>query len=47
MPGGGRSAPDRARRPVRRRDYDYDVTAEEVPVNGDHGERELPRTDDK
>ena len=27
------------------RDYDFDATAEEVPVNGDSSERRLPRTD--
>ncbi|HZO05376.1 MAG TPA: FxsA family protein [Solirubrobacterales bacterium] len=28
------------------RDYDYDVTAEEVPTNGSGDGRQLPRTDD-
>jgi UPF0716 protein FxsA len=28
------------------RPYDFDVTAEEVPVNGDGHDRQLPRTDD-
>lgn len=27
------------------RDYDFDATAEEVPVDGDRGERQLPPTD--
>ena len=28
------------------REYDFDATAEEVPVNGDASERQLPRSDD-
>lgn len=42
MPGGG-SGPDSARGA---RDYDFDATAEEVPVNGERSERRLPRSDD-
>jgi UPF0716 protein FxsA len=45
MPDGGGSGDGPGRRPGR--DYDYDATAEEVPVNGDSGKRELPRLDDK
>jgi UPF0716 protein FxsA len=40
--GGGGPGDQRASR-----DYDFDATAEEVPVNGDNGDRQLPRTDDK
>jgi UPF0716 protein FxsA len=29
------------------RDYDYDVTAEEMPTNGNGAGRELPRIDDE
>jgi UPF0716 protein FxsA len=36
-PGGGGAG----------RDYDYDVPAEEVPVNGDGGERRLGRSDEE
>jgi UPF0716 protein FxsA len=44
MPGGGGPAgPASGDRPSR--DYDFEATAEEVPVNGDSGERQLPRTD--
>jgi UPF0716 protein FxsA len=45
MPGGGAAGPDTSGRPSR--DYDFEATAEEVPVNGDRGERQLPRTDDE
>ena len=43
MPGAGgpRPGPDGPNR-----NYDFDVTAEEVPINGDNGERQLPRSDD-
>ncbi len=44
MPGGGRTGPGPA--PGGGRPYDFDATAEEVPVNGDGGERQLPRIDD-
>jgi UPF0716 protein FxsA len=43
--GGGGPARGPGERPTR--DYDFDATAEEVPANGDRGERELPRLDDK
>jgi len=43
MPGGG--GPMRDPRGEPSRDYDYDATAEEVPVNGDS--RQLPRVDDE
>jgi UPF0716 protein FxsA len=36
-PGGGGSRPSR--------DYDFDATAEEVPTNGDPGQRRLPGDD--
>ena len=39
-PGGSGSGPGA-------RPYDFDVSAEEVPVNGDGGERRLPRVDDE
>jgi len=43
VPGGGpRPGP-----PGPSRDYDFDATAEEVPVNGERGERQLPRVDDE
>jgi UPF0716 protein FxsA len=42
MPGSGRAGPA----PSGGRPYDFDATAEEVPVNGDGGERQLPRIDD-
>jgi UPF0716 protein FxsA len=45
MPGGGGSPRGPSGAPTR--DYDFEATAEEVPVNGDRGERELPRIDDK
>jgi UPF0716 protein FxsA len=45
MPGGGGSQRGPGGAPTR--NYDFDATAEEVPVNGDRGERELPRLDDK
>jgi UPF0716 protein FxsA len=41
MPGMGRSAAG----PAGRR-YDFDATAEEVPVNGNGSERQLPRIDE-
>ena len=41
--GGG---PGRGSAGGPRRDYDYDVTAEEVPTNGNGAGRELPRIDD-
>jgi UPF0716 protein FxsA len=41
--GSGRKGDD----PGPSRDYDFDATAEEVPVNGDRGERRLPRVDDE
>ena len=41
VPGMGRSGAGPAGRP-----YDFDATAEEVPVNGSGGERQLPRIDD-
>jgi UPF0716 protein FxsA len=47
MPGGtgpfGRGTPGG---PGPQRDYDYDVTAEEMPTNGNGAGRELPRIDD-
>jgi UPF0716 protein FxsA len=45
VPGGGGSPRGPGGAPTR--DYDFEATAEEVPVNGDRGERELPRIDDK
>jgi UPF0716 protein FxsA len=46
MPGGGQFGSGRGpREPGASRDYDFDATAEEVPVNGDRGERRLPPTD--
>jgi UPF0716 protein FxsA len=44
MSGGG---PVRGAGAKPNRDYDFDATAEEVPVNGDGGERRLPRVDDE
>jgi UPF0716 protein FxsA len=41
MPGRGGAGPPRGTR-----HYDYDVTAEEVPVNGDGAGRQLPRIED-
>jgi UPF0716 protein FxsA len=41
MPGRGTPGPAGGTRP-----YDFDASAEEVPVNGDGHERQLPRTDD-
>ncbi|MDX6624391.1 MAG: protein FxsA [Solirubrobacterales bacterium] len=38
--GGGGPGPDQPNR-----EYDYDVTAEEEPANGDGGERRLPRSE--
>ena len=32
--------------PRQGRHYDFDATAEEMPTNGDRGDRQLPRTDD-
>ena len=47
MPGGGSFGAGRGPGdPGPSRDYDFEATAEEVPVNGDRGERQLPRTDD-
>jgi UPF0716 protein FxsA len=49
MPGGGGPF-GQGGRPGERppgRDYDYDVTAEEMPTNGTGGERQLPRVDDE
>jgi UPF0716 protein FxsA len=44
IPGGfGRSA---GPRPPGGRPYDFDASAEEMPPNGDGGERRLPRTED-
>ncbi|HET7121760.1 MAG TPA: FxsA family protein [Solirubrobacterales bacterium] len=44
MPGSfGPAAGDGAPRPSR--DYDFDATAEEVPANGDPGQRRLPPDD--
>ena len=46
MPGGGQfGAPRGPGAPGPSRDYDFDVTAEEVPVNGD--DRQLPPTDER
>lgn len=45
MPGGGGSPGGPSDAPTR--DYDFEASAEEVPVNGDRGERELRRIDDK
>jgi UPF0716 protein FxsA len=47
MPGG--TGPFEAGSPGPRpgRDYDYDVSAEEMPTNGDSGGRQLPRVDDE
>jgi UPF0716 protein FxsA len=42
IPGGG---PARGPGDGPTHDYDIDATAEEVPVDGDRGERQLPRTD--
>jgi UPF0716 protein FxsA len=42
MPGGSGPGPTASGN----RAYDFDATAEEVPVNGDGGERRLPRIDD-
>jgi UPF0716 protein FxsA len=42
MPGRGAPGPA----PGGTRPYDFDVTAEEVPANGNGGERQLPRRDD-
>ncbi len=43
MPGGGQfGAPGGAGDEGPSRDYDFEATAEEVPVNGDDGERQLP-----
>jgi UPF0716 protein FxsA len=44
VPGGfgGGAGP----RPPGGRPYDFDATAEEMPSNGDGGERRLPRTED-
>jgi UPF0716 protein FxsA len=44
MPGGAKPPRDPGAGPGR--DYDFDATAEEVPVNSDRGERELPRIDE-
>ncbi len=45
MPGGGGVGRDPRGGPTR--DYDFDATAEEVPVNGDRGERQLPPTGER
>jgi UPF0716 protein FxsA len=47
MPGGGASASDPSRGPAR--DYDFEATAEEVPVdpNGQESNRELPPIDER
>jgi UPF0716 protein FxsA len=46
MPGGGQFGSGRGPdEPGASRDYDFDATAEEVPVNSDRGERRLPPTD--
>lgn len=46
MPGGGQfGAPRGPGKKGPGRDYDFDATAEEVPVSGDRGERQLPPTD--
>lgn len=42
MPGRGAPGPG----PGGTRPYDFDASAEEVPVNGDHHERQLPHRDD-
>jgi UPF0716 protein FxsA len=48
MPGGGRPPTGAGRYDARgNRDYDFDTTAEEVPVSGDGVERRLPRVDDE
>jgi UPF0716 protein FxsA len=44
MPGSG---PMRGPGDGPTRDYDFDATAEEVPVNGDRSERRLPKVDDE
>jgi UPF0716 protein FxsA len=44
MPGSGRPGPGPS---DASRHYDFDATAEEVPVNGDGGEHQLPRIDDE
>jgi UPF0716 protein FxsA len=43
MPGRGAPGPSPS---GGTRPYDFDVSAEEVPVNGDGHERQLPRSDD-
>jgi UPF0716 protein FxsA len=45
MPGGSGAARGPSGGPAR--DYDFDATAEEVPVNGERGERQLPRIDEE
>ena len=44
VPGGFGGGP--GPRPPGGRSYDFDATAEEMPSNGDSGERRLPRTED-
>jgi UPF0716 protein FxsA len=45
MPGSG--GPSRVPGGGSTRDYDFDATAEEMPVNGDSGGRRLPRIEDE
>ena len=45
MPGSG--GPTRSSGDGPSRDYDFDATAEEVPVNSERGARQLPRVDDE
>ena len=46
MPGAGGPFGPGGAGPRPSRDYDYDVSAEEVPTNGNGAGRELPRVDD-
>jgi UPF0716 protein FxsA len=48
MPGAGQFGQgERPGDPGATRPYDYDVSAEEVPVNGDRTERQLPHSDER
>jgi len=47
MPGGGGPFGSGGAGPRPSRDYDYDVSAEEMPSNGDGAGRELPRVDEE
>jgi UPF0716 protein FxsA len=47
FPGGGSGPGGTRSSGAPRRDYDYDVSAEEVPPNGDAGERRLPKSENE